>query len=154
MTTNNHNHNHNRNDNYTQTSTTNTHTHTYIYQSLKLKSHLELIQSESSSQCDHGNGTEKHPLKSMVNVGCDVYMKARITQPDKVIVNVGLNYYVEFTIPEAISYIDAKEKYLQKLGDVHTDKAAEIKAQIKFVLNAIDELIQSSIPQKKKKTST
>jgi prefoldin subunit 5 len=68
-------------------------------------------------------------LKTMVNLGSELYMKAvvwvalcdcgpahslRACRPDssKIFVDVGLNCHVEFTLDEALAFIDKKEDHL------------------------------------------
>jgi prefoldin subunit 5 len=97
-------------------------------------------------------------MKTMVNLGSEFYVKAKMYEalfhysnwcsPDtsRVFVNIGLGFHLEFTVNEAVSFIEEKEKQLNKyfheyllvLTDFRnaeelTTKASAIKAKIKLV---------------------
>ncbi len=87
--------------------------------SLELKSSIELLQANKVTS-----------MKTMVDLGCDFYMKAKVyefffhhsitslnlNRPDisKIFVLVGLGFHVEFTLPEALAFVDKKEQILSK----------------------------------------
>ena len=48
--------------------------------------------------------------------------------------NIGLGYYVEYTLAEALVYIDKRMKSLNKAADKLAADSAKIKAHIKTVL--------------------
>jgi hypothetical protein len=76
------------------------------------------------------NSTE---LKTMFNLGSDFYVEAEIPDASRIFVNVGLGFHVEFTLEEALRFIESKEEfsnsYLQKLSE----EAANIKVKMKLV---------------------
>jgi len=49
-------------------------------------------------------------------------------------VNIGLGYYIQYTLPEAILHIDKRMDSLNAAADQLTVEAARIKAHIKTVL--------------------
>ncbi len=76
----------------------------------------------------------------------------RLYRPDtsKIFVQVGLGFHVEFTLPEALAFIDKKEEHLMKYAwtallsstaaytrvrqaEAFSQRAAEIKSKIKIV---------------------
>lgn len=78
-------------------------------------------------------------LKTQVNIGGNMFISAKVPNTDKILVNVGLNHYVEFTQPEAIKFCDFKIRVLQKEIDVIRDKSIETRANIKLALLCIAE---------------
>lgn len=104
-----------------------------ISEYLQLKSVIENIKSSEESR----SGRE---LKTQVDLGCNFYCQARIADPSKILVLVGYGFYVEFTLEEALRFIEKKCNQLtmhsQKLGQ----DSARIKANIKLVLEGLREL--------------
>jgi len=47
---------------------------------------------------------------------------------------VGFGFFVEFTLTEAVNFIDKKCAHLTSLSDILTQDAARIRAHIKLVL--------------------
>ncbi|XP_058812574.1 protein UXT [Topomyia yanbarensis] len=76
-------------------------------------------------------------FKTQVNIGSNFFMKARTTQVDKILVDVGLKCYVEFSLEEALRFVDMKVKILTKQADVIRDQSVETKANIKLALLVI-----------------
>ncbi|CAI9096529.1 OLC1v1032700C2 [Oldenlandia corymbosa var. corymbosa] len=72
-------------------------------------------------------------LKTMVNLGSEVYMQADVPDTRHVFVDVGLGFHVEFTWSEALTYIAAKEESLDRQIEEYTRTIATIKAQIKLI---------------------
>lgn len=81
-------------------------------------------------------------LKTLVNLGSEVYMQAEVPDTQHIFVDVGLGFHVEFTWSEALRYISAREERLAKQIDEYTRVIASIKAQIKLVCDGIRELLQ------------
>lgn len=60
----------------------------------------------------------------------------------RLFIGIGLGFHLEVTLQEAGRAIDLRQQALRlKLGSC-TDKAARIKAQLKFVAQAVHELMQ------------
>uniref|UniRef100_A0A7C9DHK9 Protein UXT homolog n=1 Tax=Opuntia streptacantha TaxID=393608 RepID=A0A7C9DHK9_OPUST len=81
-------------------------------------------------------------LKTLVNLGSEVYMQAEVPDTQHIFVDVGLGFHVEFTWSEALRYISAREERLAKQIEEYTQLIASIKAQIKLVCEGIRELLQ------------
>jgi prefoldin subunit 5 len=54
------------------------------------------------------------PIKTMMNVGCDYFMQAKIEDPSKVYMAVGANTYPEMSIEEGIQFLLKKESIQQR----------------------------------------
>ncbi|KAI8613315.1 Prefoldin alpha-like protein [Chytriomyces sp. MP71] len=106
-----------------------------IAEYLKLKNQIELIEQQQRGSDD--------PMRTMVDVGCDFFMQAEVTNATVINVLVGLDCHVEFTLDEAVQFIDTREKYLTNRADNLTEDAMKIKAQIKLVLAAIQEVLDA-----------
>ena len=110
-----------------------------IAEYLQLKSAIENITNN-----DRGAGKG---LKTQVDLGCNFYCQAQITDPSKILVSVGYGFFVEFTLDEALRFIDKKCKQLTTYSSKLGNDSAKIKANIKLVLEGLREL-QGIGPQK------
>ena len=90
------------------------------------------------------------PLKTKVDLGCNFYCQARIPQPGKICVAVGMGFFVEMTLDEALKFLDKKDAELSKDADNLTQECAKLKANIKLVLGGLREL-QNINPEEPKK---
>ncbi|KAI3429181.1 uncharacterized protein J3R85_008607 [Psidium guajava] len=81
-------------------------------------------------------------LKTLVNLGSEVFMQAEVPNTERIFVDVGLGFHVEFTWSEALNYILLREEKLARQIEEYTHQIASIKAQIKMVCEGIRELLQ------------
>lgn len=98
---------------------------------IQLKSTIETIMELDCLQ-------EK--FKTQVDIGCNFYMTGQVTDPSKMYINVGLNYYVEFTLAEAVKVVEKRINLLNEQLKKLQEHSADTKAHIKLVLNGIQEL--------------
>ncbi len=70
---------------------------------MELRSKLELIKQN-----------EMRTLTSQVNLGSNFYCQAKVKDTSKVIIEVALGFLVEFTIGEALEFIEVKERHLNR----------------------------------------
>ncbi|KAJ0037263.1 hypothetical protein Pint_23573 [Pistacia integerrima] len=80
-------------------------------------------------------------LRTLVNLGSEVYMQADVADTQRIFVDVGLGFHVEFTWSEALNYISQREEKLSRQVEEYTRLIASIKAQIKMVCEGIRELL-------------
>ncbi|XAR55901.1 hypothetical protein NMG60_11036134 [Bertholletia excelsa] len=83
-------------------------------------------------------------LRTLVNLGSEVYMQADVPNTQHIFVDIGLGFHVEFTWSEALNYITAREEKLARQIEDYTRLIASVKAQIKMVCEGIRELLQLS----------
>lgn len=106
---------------------------TKIAEYLQLKSFIHNIKSSDELR----SGKQ---LKTQVDLGCNFYCQARIRDPSKILVSVGYGFFVEFTLDEALTFVEKKcvqlTTYSEKLGQ----DSARIKANIKLALEGLREL--------------
>eukprot|EP00850_Spirogloea_muscicola_P019948 SM000203S06124 [mRNA] locus=s203:34063:35493:+ [translate_table: standard] len=113
----------------------------------RLKADLQLLTDESKDLAKSIGLIQQQKLtrmRSMVSLGSEVYMQADLPDTSRIFVNVSLGFYVEFKLPEAISFAATKEQHLKKRADAQTDRIVDLKAQVKLVTEGIRELM--SIP--------
>ncbi|KAJ3194049.1 hypothetical protein HK101_003607 [Irineochytrium annulatum] len=96
---------------------------------LKLRSQIEAMQAHPPGE-----------IKLLTDVGCDFYMQAKITKRDRIYVKVGANCQLEMTLEEALAFIAKKEKLMEQRAEKATKRVLKIKAHIKFVLAAVNEI--------------
>lgn len=93
---------------------------------------------------------ELHPngFKTQVNIGCNFFMEASVPDTSVLLMNIGLNHHLEFTIEEAVKYLDVRIKaFEEKVAEIQ-GKASETQAHIKLMLFAIGELHDMTVKSK------
>lgn len=78
-------------------------------------------------------------FKTQVNIGGSFFMSAKVDDTKQILVNVGLNHYVSFTLVEALKFCEFKVKSLQNEADVIREKSIETRAHIKLALLCLAE---------------
>lgn len=109
---------------------------------------LEKINTETSDLIQEKHTikviTDKkmHPdgFKTQVNIGCNFFMEAAVRDTSTLLMNLGLNTYLEFTLEEANKYLDVRIKAFEEMATALQDKAAKIRAHIKMMLIGIGQL--------------
>ncbi|KAH9331171.1 hypothetical protein KI387_003279, partial [Taxus chinensis] len=88
---------------------------------LDLKTNIEMLEKNGLTQ-----------LRTMVNLGSEVYVQAEVPDTRHIFVEIGLGFHVEFTWSEALQFISTKEQALSRQVEDYTHQIAKIKAQIKL----------------------
>ena len=90
------------------------------------------------------------PLKTKVDLGCNFYCQARVPDPTKIFMSIGLGFFVEMTLDEALTFTNKKDSDLGKEADKLTADCAKLKANIKLVIGGLQELqhISGEAPRK------
>lgn len=78
-------------------------------------------------------------FKTQVNIGGSFYMSAKVEDTKQIMINIGLNHYVSFTLDEALKFCDFKVKSLQNEANIIREKSIETRAQIKLALLCLAE---------------
>ncbi|XP_059150489.1 protein UXT-like [Physella acuta] len=97
----------------------------------QLKSTIEKIQEEI---------TPEVVLKTKVDLGCNFYVQANVSNPSMICVAIGYGFFLEMTFPEAVMFIDKKTESLQSRVSELTQEACRVKGHIKLVLEGLREL--------------
>ena len=98
---------------------------------LKLKNVIQMIQTLNLK------GDE---LKSQVDLGCNFFCQAKIQDTSRIFVCVGFGFFVEFTLDEAVKFIEKKVEHLRRNSEKLGRDSAKIKAHIKMLLEGLREL--------------
>uniref|UniRef100_A0A182JP01 Uncharacterized protein n=1 Tax=Anopheles christyi TaxID=43041 RepID=A0A182JP01_9DIPT len=124
---------------------------TFVHEQLKedlrvYEQLLKEINAEIMEYCQLKNMIDtvlkqehREEFKTQVNIGGNMFMKARADSVDHILVDIGLKVYVEFTVEEASRFVDVKIKVLTKQADTIRDKSIETRANIKLALLVIGE---------------
>lgn len=99
---------------------------------LSLRNSIEAIQKAELP--------EGKPLKTKVDLGCNFYAQAKVTQPQKVFVDIGFGFFLEMTHQEATDFIEKKRQFLDQKADALTEESTKLKANIKIVLEGLREI--------------
>ncbi|CAI0390979.1 unnamed protein product [Linum tenue] len=81
-------------------------------------------------------------LRTLVNLGSEVYVQADVPDTQRIFVDVGLGFHVEFTWSEALNFISLREEKIARQIEEYTLQIASIKTQIKLVYEGIRELME------------
>ena len=101
--------------------------------SLELRNNVQLLLDQKQTS-----------LKTQVNLGSDFYVQAKVPDTSKIFVSVGLGFHAELTLDEAVALCTQREAHYTSVAEELTERAARLKARIKLVYGAIDELQRSS----------
>lgn len=81
-------------------------------------------------------------FKTKVNIGGNFFMQAKIEKDDmdKILVNIGLDTYIEFTRAEAIKFCKFKIDVLEKEADVIREQSVQTRAHIKLAMLCLTDM--------------
>eukprot|EP00347_Sterkiella_histriomuscorum_P008070 403346490 len=113
-----------------------------MFFSLQLRNSIEMIKEQKLKK-----------YEARVDVGCNFFVQAEVEDLQKIMVKVSKDFFVELNQEETLAYIAKKEKFFNKKIDALSDKAAQIKAHIAFVIEANRELLNID-GEKQQKTRT
>lgn len=93
---------------------------------------MEFVQLKNI--CENITENLADGFKTQVNIGGNFFMSAKVPDTKYILINVGLNHYVNFTLSEGIKFCEFKIKSLQNENDVIREKSIETRANIKLAL--------------------
>lgn len=73
-------------------------------------------------------------FKTKVDVGSNCFMTARVDHVEPILINIGLNIYLELELDEALKFIKMKVKALTRESDVIREESLKVRTQIKILL--------------------
>jgi prefoldin alpha subunit len=73
-------------------------------------------------------------FKTKVDVGSNCFMMAKVEQIEPILINIGLNVYLELQQEEALKFLKMKNKILTKEADVIRDESLKVRTRIKILL--------------------
>lgn len=93
---------------------------------------VEYMQLEKTIEFTKENNSEG--FKTKVDVGSNMFMQAKVEKIEPIIINIGLNVFLELDLDEALKYLKMKIKILTKEADVVREESLKIRSQIKILL--------------------
>mmetsp|Transcript_35408 Transcript_35408/g.53242 ORF Transcript_35408/g.53242 Transcript_35408/m.53242 type:complete len:182 (-) Transcript_35408:185-730(-) len=81
-------------------------------------------------------------FESMVDVGCQMYVKAFVPDTEKLFLDVGMGFHLEMTLMEAREFLEHKEAFVNSQLEARKKETAKIKATIHEALMRLDMLMQ------------
>lgn len=93
---------------------------------------VEYMQLEKTIEFTKENNAEG--FKTKVDVGSNMFMQAKVEKIEPIIINIGLNVFLELDLDEALKYLKMKIKILTKEADVVREESLKIRSQIKILL--------------------
>lgn len=85
--------------------------------------------------------------KTQVDVGSNMFMKAKVNKIEPILINIGLDVFLELELEEALKYLKMKIKVLSKESDVIREESLKVRTQIKILLMYLAEQGQSHTSQ-------
>lgn len=79
-------------------------------------------------------------LKTQIDLGCNFYAHAVIKDASRIFIHIGYGFYLEFTVKEAIPFIEQKVSRLDIQAEKLGKDIAHVRAQIRIVLEGLREL--------------
>ncbi|XP_059471200.1 protein UXT homolog isoform X2 [Neocloeon triangulifer] len=73
---------------------------------------------------------KENGLQTSVNLGCDFYVDAVVKKPDRILVSLGLDLFMEYTLSDALMVVNAKLKVLEHQIEYMTSQIAQIESHI------------------------
>lgn len=98
---------------------------------IQLKSIIKMLQS---------NDMDKNGFKTKVDIGNNFYIQAHVPKANDILLDIGLGYYVEFTLEDALTLSDVRIKLFEKQITNLRKEIAKTNAYIKWILLGIREL--------------
>lgn len=93
---------------------------------------VEYIQLEKTIEFMKTHSSDG--LKTKVDIGANMFMQAKAEKIEPILINVGLDIYLQLEIEEALKFLKMKIKILKKEADVIRDESLKIRSQIKILL--------------------
>lgn len=110
----------------------------------------EYIQLKNFIQSVPDVGLSSDGLKTKMDLGCNFYIQANISDTSTILVAIGLGHYIEFTMEEALKFVEKRVNLLTLQTEKLKKDSAKTKAMIKLVLGGLHQLQSSSRSSKLK----
>lgn len=73
-------------------------------------------------------------FKTKADVGSNMFMLAKVDKIEPILINIGLNVFLELGLEEALKFLKMKIKILTNEADVVRDESLKIRSKIKILL--------------------
>lgn len=110
------------------------------YDEFLMRNNAEIMEyMELQKFVENLNTYMKDGFKTQVDIGGNFFMQAKVNNTERILVNIGLNHYIEFTPEEAVKFCKFKIGALEKEADVIREKSVETRAHIKLALMSLSD---------------
>ncbi|KPJ01467.1 hypothetical protein RR46_08504 [Papilio xuthus] len=103
----------------------------------------ELVQEKHTLKVITDEKLHPNGFKTKVDIGCNFFMEAFVPDTSKLLMHIGLKHYMEFTVSEANTYIDARIKVYEAKAEEIKKKIYTTKAHIKLMLFGVQQLLNA-----------
>lgn len=104
------------------------------------KTNLELIEyMQLEKTLEFTKEHKPDGFKTKVDVGSNMFMQAKVDKIEPILLNVGLDIFLELQHEEAFKFLKMKINILTKEADCIRDESLKIKSQIKILLMYLSE---------------
>lgn len=110
------------------------------YDEFLVRNNTEIMEyMELQKFVENINNYMKNGFKTKMHIGGNFFMQAKVENTEHIMVNIGLNHYIQFTPDEAIKFCKFKINTLEKEAEVIREKSVETRAHIKLALMCLSE---------------
>lgn len=107
------------------------HLQSELFEYIQLKNYIETVKS---------NKLNETTMNTQVDVGCNIFLQAKVEDPDHILVSAGLGYYVDLPLDKALNLVNKKIKFIEDETVFFKKKSAVTKSHIKMVLLGLMEI--------------
>lgn len=100
----------------------------------------EFLQLKSVIMTFQNTNVEKTGFKTKVDIGNNFFIQAHVPDASKILLDIGLEHYIEFTLDEALVVINVRIKLFEQQIANLRKAIARTNAHIKLILIAIGDL--------------
>jgi len=93
---------------------------------------MEYMQLEKTIEFIKTNKSDG--FKTQIDVGSNMFMEASVDKIEPILINVGLNVYLELSTEEALKFLEQKIKILNKESEIIREESLKVRAEIKILL--------------------
>lgn len=93
---------------------------------------MEFVQLKNTIQTMRDNLPDGY--KTQMNIGANIFMEAKVNDMDNILVDIGKGVYINFTLEEALKFVDVKIKMLNNECDVLREESLKKRSEIKVAL--------------------
>lgn len=101
---------------------------------------LNSLKTTPDSTPDSTSTSTSSSFKTRVDLGCNFYANAVVENQSRIFLAIGYGFFLDMHFDQALKFIEKKVKMLNESALELAEKASEIKANIKFVLEGLKEI--------------
>eukprot|EP01069_Polyplicarium_translucidae_P001555 Polyplicarium_translucidae@DN1711_c0_g1_i2.p1 len=87
----------------------------------------------------------KEQADTVIELGADIFVQARVRDASRVFMECGLGFFVEMSLNEASWFCDKKREFLKRLLSDWNDNLAQMEARAKLFMESLSEVQASAL---------